>query len=310
MASQRSLKLPISLAVIMVGLLGVLTVGWVLLAAYRSTADEEYPALGWTFMALGTSFIGLLLVGVVVYMILTIKAINLGRRQSNFIDSVTHELKSPIASMKLYLQTMRRQPVSDGQRDGFYELMLVDIDRLNHLINQMLDAGRLEAGRSGGTAEDVSLIEVLKECAEITRQRHRVPEEAISLDLRPCVVRAPPAHLLMVFRNILDNAVKYAGNPPQVEVSGRARADHSAIVRITDNGRGIPVGMRRRIFRRFVRLGSELEREQPGTGLGLHVAITIVKSLGGRIRVRDREEGAGAVFEVVLPGIPASREER
>ncbi|MEN8148796.1 MAG: sensor histidine kinase, partial [Planctomycetota bacterium] len=92
MATKRSLRLPITLAIVMAGLLGVLTVGWVLLAGYRATSDSGNPGFGWTFLALGTSFIGLLLAGVVMYMILTIKAINLGTRQSNFIDSVTHEL--------------------------------------------------------------------------------------------------------------------------------------------------------------------------------------------------------------------------
>ncbi len=310
MAAQRSLKWPITLAAIMVSLLGVLTVGWVLLAAFRATAEDDAPGLGWTYMALGTLFIGLLLVGVVMYMTLTIKAINLGRRQSNFIDSVTHELKSPIASMKLYLQTMRRHPVSDEKRDGFCELMLEDIDRLNHLINQMLDAGRLEAGRTGGVAQDVSLSEVLEDCAEITGQRHRVPPDSIHLDLRPCVVRAPPSQIQMIFRNILDNAIKYAGDPPKVEVTVRPGAEHEAIVSIADNGRGVPAGSRRQIFKRFVRLGSELEREQPGTGLGLHVAWTITRRLGGRIRVRDRDEGSGAVFEVALPATSSSKRER
>ena len=264
MASQRSLKLPITLAVVMVGLLGVLTVGWVLLAAYRATADQEYPGLGWTFMALGTSFIGLLLVGVVMYMVLTIKAINLGRRQSNFIDSVTHELKSPIASMKLYLQTLLRHRVSEAKRDGFYEFMLEDIDRLNHLINQMLDAGRLEAGRTVGDPENVSLPDVLRECAEITRQRHRVPEKSFCLDLDPCVVRAPPSHLQMLFRNILDNAIKYAGDPPRVDVSAGSGADHQAVV--------APVGevvAGRQPHRR----GSELRRARAMEWLGTDIFV-------------------------------------
>ncbi|MEN8151691.1 MAG: HAMP domain-containing sensor histidine kinase, partial [Planctomycetota bacterium] len=264
---------------------------------------------GWTFLALGTSFIGLLLAGVVMYMILTIKAINLGTRQSNFIDSVTHELKSPIASMKLYLQTMLRHPVSEDKRDGFCTLMLEDVDRLNHLINQMLDAGRLEAGRAFGKAEDVSLPEVVAECADITRKRNRVPAESFRLELEPCRVRAAPAQLSMVFRNILDNAVKYAGVPPRVEVTVGPLDERRAVVRIADNGSGIPPGARRKIFRRFVRLGSELEREQPGTGLGLYVSKTIVRRMSGRIRVKDRAVGTGAVFEVVLPRLATTNGE-
>lgn len=309
MATKRSLRLPITLAIVMAGLLGVLTVGWVILAGYRATSESGDPSLGWTFLALGTSFIGLLLAGVVMYMVLTIKAINLGTRQSNFIDSVTHELKSPIASMKLYLQTMLRHPVTEEKRYGFCSLMLEDIDRLNHLINQMLDAGRLEAGRVEGSLSNVDLSEVVAECADITIKRNRVPTESFQFELEPCFVRAAPSQVSIVIRNILDNAVKYAGHPPRVEVTVEPEDDRRVVIRIADNGRGIPPGARRRIFRRFVRLGSELEREQPGTGLGLYVAKTIVKRMGGRIRVRNRVQGTGAVFEVVLPRIATPEEE-
>ena len=106
----------------------------------------------------------------------------------------------------------------------------------------------------------------------------------------------------MIFRNLLDNAVKYAGSPPRVEVNLRRDGDGRVIVRIADNGRGIPTHLRRKIFGRFVRLGLELEREKPGTGLGLFIARTLVRRLHGQIRVRDPEKGPGTVFEVQLPG--------
>ena len=116
-------------------------------------------------LSLGTTFIAMLLAGVVIYLILSIKAINLNRRQSNFIDSVTHELKSPIASMKLYLQTLHRRQVSQEEQASFYRFMLEDLDRLDHLINQLLDAGRLDSGRTDGEVEDVPLGTLLQDCA-------------------------------------------------------------------------------------------------------------------------------------------------
>jgi signal transduction histidine kinase len=118
-------------------------------------------------------------------------------------------------------------------------------------------------------------------------------------------VRARRVDLDMLFRNLLDNAVKYAGTPPQVQVSLRLESGPLAVVRIADNGRGIPPKMRRKIFGRFVRLGLELEREKPGTGLGLYIARTIARRLRGRIRVQDRRPAPGTVFEVHLPGGPA-----
>ena len=179
MSSRRSLKLPITLAVVMMCMLAVLTVGWILI----TPGSETEGGLRWTLLPLGTSFIGLLLFGVAIYLSLTIKAINLAQRQSNFIDSVTHELKSPIASMKLYLQTLRRRPVTVERQHGFYELMLKDLERLDQLIDHMLDAGRLESPGAADDAEEVLLHEAVRECAEITWLRHGASPEIIELDL-------------------------------------------------------------------------------------------------------------------------------
>ncbi len=147
MSLRRSLSVPIVLAVVMIVLLVVLTVGWVILAVVLAVQNADSSAVYWALLPIGSTFILLLLVGVVLYLILSIKAINLTRRQSNFIDSVTHELKSPIASMKLYLQTLSRHQVSQEVQADFHRFMLEDLERLDHLINQMLDAGRLDAER-------------------------------------------------------------------------------------------------------------------------------------------------------------------
>jgi signal transduction histidine kinase len=113
----------------------------------------------------------------------------------------------------------------------------------------------------------------------------------------------------VLFRNLIDNAVKYAAHEPQVEVSLRPAANARAVVRIADNGRGIPHKFRRHIFHRFERLGLELEREKPGTGLGLYIVRNLARRLRAKVRVRDREGGPGTVFEVQLPGVvPAEPE--
>ena len=309
MSLRRHLGLPITLAIVMIVLLVVLTVGWVLLAVSKAVSDQGYAGLYWTLLSVGTTFMVLLVVGVVLYLVLSIKAINLTRRQSNFIDSVTHELKSPIASMKLYLQTLNLRQVSQQQQADFYRFMLEDIHRLDHLINQVLDAGRLESSRRNGEAEDVALAGLLRECAALVCLRYRMPTETVRLDLQPCLVRAERIDLEMIFRNLIDNAVKYAGSQPEVEVTLRWQADGRTLTRVADNGRGIPPKLRRKIFGRFVRLGPELEREKPGTGLGLYIVRTLVKRLGGRVRVHDREAGPGTVFEIQLPATPAGETE-
>jgi len=200
----------------MIVLLAVLTVGWVLLNVFGAMDRPSSAGWHWTFLSVGTAFIVILVVGVVQYLVLSIKAINLSRRQSNFIDSVTHELKSPIASMKLYLQTLHRRRVSLEQQATFYAFMLDDLDRLDRLINQMLDAGRLESGRVDSEAEDVALADLLKECANAVCLSYHVPPTIVRWDVERCVVHATRVDLEVIFRNLLDNAVKYAGADPQV----------------------------------------------------------------------------------------------
>jgi len=302
MSTRRSLSTPILLAIGMLSLLVVLTVGWVLLAVFGALKDAHLSGLYWALLLIGSTFLLLLIVGVVLYLILSIKAINLTRRQSNFIDSVTHELKSPIASMKLYLQTLSRHQVSREVQADFYRFMLEDIERLDRLINQMLEAGRLDAERSKEDEEEVDLAELLRDCAAAVCASYRVPADTVRLDAQPGVVVGRRIDLDVIFRNLIDNAVKYAGSPPRVEVTLRPAADGRLLARIADNGRGIPLHLRRKIFGRFVRLGSELERDKPGTGLGLYIVRTLVRRLRGQIRVRDPEEGLGTMFEVQLPG--------
>jgi len=300
---RRSLRLPITLAIVMIVLLVALIVGWVILAVFGLMSETSYSPFYVTLLSVGTTFLVLVLGGTICYLVLSIKAINLNRRQSNFIASVTHELKSPIASLKLYLQTLRRRQVGDDQRTRFQQYMLEDVERLDHLINHLLEAARLDQVRVDDEEEDVELAELLQECAESICLRYRVPPGTVQLELEPCMLRAWRVDVEMIFRNLIDNAVKYAGAEPRVQVSLRLAPDAGlTVTRIQDNGSGIPLPLRRKIFGRFVRLGLELERETPGTGLGLYIVRTLVRRLGGRIQVSDADHGIGTAFEVQLPG--------
>ncbi len=301
MIPRRSLSLPIILGITMILILVVLTAGWISLSVLGMLEAGRFAGVYWVLLTVGTMFIAMLLVGVILYLVLSIKAINLNRQQSNFIDSVTHELKSPIASMKLYLQTLRRRQVDEAERVGFYRYMLDDLERLDQLINQLLEAGRVESGRSIGEVEAVDVEEVLRECAAAVCKHHQVGPEVIHFCLEPCTVWARRADLVMIFRNVLDNAVKYTREFPEVVVESRCPGGGRAFFRITDNGPGIPPRMRRKVFGRFVRLGWELEREKPGTGLGLHIVQTLVRQLRGRVRILGRPSGRGTILELELP---------
>ena len=302
MFERRSLKWPITLGVVMIVLVVALTVGWVLLAVFGAMQDRDAAALYWILLTVGTIFLVMVLVGVVMYLWLSVKEINLNRRQANFVDSVTHELKSPIASLKLYLQTLNLRKVPPAEQEHFYRYMLEDVERLDQLINHLLDAARLSKVPTESEIESVPLESLLQKCIDEVRAMHPDLPVALTLKLEPSLVRARRADLEMIFRNVIDNAFKYAGQPAEVSVESHTNTRGEVVTLVRDNGRGIPRRYRSKIFGRFVRLGVELERDKPGTGLGLHIVDTLVRRVRGRIQVRDGSHGKGTTFEIRLPG--------
>jgi len=294
MFERKSLKLPIILGVTMIVVTIALLVGWILLNVFSINS--------WVVLSVGTVLFVGVIVGFAIYLTLSVKAVNLTRRQSNFIDSVTHELKSPIASLKLYLQTLNMRDVSKEERQKFLEFMMDDVERLDTLINHVLDAGYTSRSSKTQVMESIDLEHLLRQCAKLVAARYRIPEDTIQMELEPCEIRGERIDLAMIFRNLIDNAVKYAGNPPVVSVK-LVVSNNFGVVRIADNGPGIPQDLRSKIYARFVRLGDELQREKPGTGLGLHIVKTLLKRARGKIKISDNsQEESGTVFEVKLPG--------
>ena len=300
MPSRRSIRWPITLGVVLIVLVVALTVGWVIVNA-TAAIESPHSTVYWTLLAVGAAVFVLVLGGVVLYLILSIKAVRLNQRQSNFIDAVTHELKSPIASLKLYLQTLDRHQVTPEQRSDFRRFMKEDLERLDQLIDHLLDAARLDHPDLADDSTDVALDEILTRSAQLTNQRDSLAENTIQLRLQSATVHARAADLEIIFRNLLDNAVKYSGERPQVEIAMHSDGNGRIITEIADNGPGIPANLRRKIFGRFVRLGSELERKTSGTGLGLYIVRMLVKRSGGKIEVRSRDRTTGTIFEVQLP---------
>lgn len=295
----------------MILLVVVLIAVWVLQNVLGATGNLESSAIFWIMLSTGTVLLAGVLAGVIAYLTLTVKAFNLNRRQSNFIDAVTHELKSPIASLKLYLQTMSRHSVDEQQAEDFHRFMLEDVERLDSLINHLLDAARIEgdqvsAKNEASEVQPVELNQLLSQCATAACNRHRLPVETIAIDSPPIVIEGQLIQLEILFRNLIDNAVKYGGAPPQVEIDVQDVGEEKVMVTIADNGAGIPANQRRKIFGRFIRLGSELERKKPGTGLGLYLVRNVVKSMGGSIRIRSRENDPGTEFQVTLPGVTSA----
>ncbi len=311
MEPRRSLGWPILLGVVLIGSILTLGVGWVLVsiaAALGSPGRNESAVFYWAILGVGVALLVVVLAGVIVYLALTIKAIALSQRQSNFIDSVTHELKSPLASLKLSLQTLTRRPIPADQQADFHRFMLQDVERLDTLIDHLLDAAKTLQRRPRRGGDAVDLVPILREVCAAVAQRHGMPPEAVQFrceanatGMLPVAGRA--ADLEIIFRNLIDNAVKYALPEPRVEVTAAAGGKGRVVVSVADNGPGIPLARRHDVFRRFVRLGSELERSKPGTGLGLFLVKSLVRQMRGSVTVKGRLPPPGTVFAVDLPAV-------
>ena len=292
--TRTRLRLPITLSVVLISLNVALMICWIVLLARQT---------GWGALITGVIVFTVILVGLSFYLVLIIKEVRLNQRQANFVDSVTHELKSPIASLKLYLETLEMRTVTEEKRSQFYHVMGEELDRLDHLITQLLEVGRLDAIGAQSDPEEIPLESMLHKCGAAACAHHK-REELVTLtyDMQPAVLHARPLVVETVFRNLMDNAIKYAGDPPSVEVNVRVTDRGRVLTRISDNGGGVPPELRKQIFGLFFRAGSELTRRQKGTGLGLYIVNTLVRQMKGRVSVHDRPNQSGSVFEVDLPG--------
>lgn len=257
----------------------------------------------WMSLVLGSVALAISLFGISFYSFLTIKEIQLNRRQSNFVDSVTHELKTPIAALRLYLDTLTIQDPDPADRREFYRTMDIELIRLDRLINQLLEVARLDAiGHQAGT-ETIAVQDLLRQCAETACLHHKLEmSETFQFHVAPVCLTSRRQLLEMIFGNLLDNALKYGGSPPRVTVHAFPGGTDRVIVRIVDNGAGVPASSRGRIFQMFYRGSDELERTKTGTGLGLYIVRTLVGFLKGKVSITDNPSGPGSVFEVILPG--------
>jgi len=225
-------------------------------------------------------------------------------RQRNFTASVTHELKTPIASLRVWMETLFDRDLNAGQRAKIRTRMDQDLERLAELVNNLLDVARSEAGSMEVRPEPLDLGPWLRGIAEAMDQRLGPGSLGLRLDLAAGVwVYADPKALAMVVENLLSNAFKYAPPPRATAVSLDMRGD-AALITVSDQGAGIAAKDLGRVFQRFYRVGDEMTRAVPGTGLGLFLAKEIVQRHGGEIRASSRGLGYGSTFTIRLARIP------
>jgi len=266
-----------------------------------------------------------IIAGLVLNTIFLVREIRRNEQHDSFINAVTHELKTPIASIRLYLQTLQRREVSEEQRRDFYELMLLDTERLLHTVEQVLKAGEAAHRKSSPQRLPVEFNLLVRECLELARTRHHLQEtdlqylELLSSETAalptsvtthststphnatPALVLGDPEELRTAVSNLLDNAVKYSPNGVHISVELEARNEKRVVLRVRDAGVGIPEHELKRIFKRFYRVTQRSLSQVKGTGLGLFIVRSIARKHGGRVFAQSDGAGKGTTVTLELP---------
>lgn len=287
------------LCVVLVAAAVTLNIGWILVNGRRVAP-----------LVLGVITFALIIAGLIVYTVFLVREMGITEQQDSFLNSVTHELKTPIASIRLYLETLQARTVTDEQRREFYRVMLDDADRLHRTVDQVLKAGVLAQKPKLMARAPVDMATLTRECVDLAMSRHHLPADAISLEAHSAGadgsgvrVLGDAEELRTVVTNLLDNAVKYSGDKVEITVSVASPSSDAVWVRVKDRGVGIPSKHLKRIFNRFYRVQSRGLKPVKGTGIGLYIVRAIARSHGGRVFAQSEGEGRGATFTVQLPRI-------
>ncbi|HZD50875.1 MAG TPA: HAMP domain-containing sensor histidine kinase [Silvibacterium sp.] len=291
---KRNTILFIVLGACMLGAAVTLNVGWIIFNWRRLVP-----------MLIGIPFFALLIAGVVLNTIFLVREVRRNERHDAFLNAVTHELKTPIASIRLYLETLQRRELPEEKRREFYSVMLEDSDWLLATVEQVLKAGELGQRTQNQVRLPVDMRVLVSECIERTRARHHLQESAITFEssgeILPLVVRGNREELQSVVMNLLDNAVKYSPNSLEIKVTLAIRDDAWIVLSVADRGIGIPAAHLKPVFRRFYRAPMRSVLRTKGTGLGLFIVRTIARQHGGDAFAESAGEGRGAVVSVQLP---------
>jgi signal transduction histidine kinase len=289
----------------------------VCLAAVAFAVGSGWIILNWregVKVFLGIIFFGAIITGLVLNTIFLVREIRRNEQHDSFINAVTHELKTPIASIRLYLETLQRREVDEARRREFYQLMLVDTERLMVTVEQVLKAGAVAQKKASGQRIPVDFNTLVRECVELARVRHHLLPE--NLDYRESLPPSGSASLLgdpdelhTVVTNLLDNAVKYSPDGVHIAVELDVPDEELLVLRVRDSGVGIPQDELKRIFKRFYRVRRRGRPRVKGTGLGLFIVRSIVRNHGGRVFAESEGTGKGTTVTLELPRKDLPRKE-
>ncbi|QQS31635.1 MAG: HAMP domain-containing histidine kinase [Acidobacteriota bacterium] len=267
-----------------------LNVGWIILNLREAA-----------LLIFGVIFFALIITGLILNTIFLIREIRRNEQHDAFLNAVTHELKTPLASIRLYLDTLRTREPDAAKRREFYDIMKEDSERLLGTVEQVLLASRTREKGRLIDREILSLSELIEESIAFIRGRRGLSEEAMRFVPPPVEIEVlgDREELRSALGNILDNAVKYSGDEPRVTVTLTARERGLAEISVADNGVGIPPADLKRVFKRFYRVPGRAGVK--GTGLGLAIVQAIVEKHGGRVTAESRGTGKGSTFTITLP---------
>jgi len=289
----------------------------VCLAAAAFAVGSGWIILNWREgikVFLGILFFGAIITGLVLNTIFLVREIRRNEQHDSFINAVTHELKTPIASIRLYLETLQRREVDESQRREFYQLMLVDTERLMGTVEQVLKAGAIAQKKASGQRIPVDFNTLVRECVELARTRHHLLPE--NLDYHESFLQSGPQsgpqsgnarvlgdpdELHTAVTNLLDNAVKYSPDGVHIAVELDAPDEELLVLRVRDRGVGVPQDELKRIFKRFYRVRRRGRPRVKGTGLGLFIVRSIVRNHGGRVFAQSEGAGKGTTVTLELP---------
>jgi two-component system sensor histidine kinase SenX3 len=289
---RRTIAFSIALGVGLIFVILLLYIGWVLL-------NWKNPIL----LFLGIVLVATIISGVVLNTTFLVREVRRNEQHDAFINAVTHELKTPVASIRLYLETLQTRPVDEVKRQDFYRIMLADSERLLASIEQVLRTGRI--GSATHHRLNLSRIDfngVVEECVSRALTLHHIPAE--SLEYRPgpqTTILGDSDEVRAAVSNLIDNAVKYSGNPVKVTVETAPLDSKYVQVRVQDRGAGIPKIELKQIFKRFYRVPGPLATRVKGTGLGLYIVRSVAKRHGGRAWAESEGPGRGSTFVLQLP---------
>ncbi|MEO1483208.1 MAG: HAMP domain-containing sensor histidine kinase [Myxococcota bacterium] len=306
--TYRSISGPIVLGATSVALSIVMLVGWILVMVQNFQLTKRYVANTWLLIA-GVVSLAAIISVLVLFSVFLVREILEVRRQTRFIDSVTHELRSPLASISLGIQTLERAGLERQDAAEVRRRMRLDVERLSLFIEEVLDASRLDQGPRPLNVSDFDLRDLVERAVDVVARRHEVAPQSVEVAVEEgLALRTDQTALDTVIRNLLDNAIKYSDRPPRVRVEGR-RVGDDLVIEVADQGIGIPVGLTKRVFERFYRVPEEAVRSRRGTGLGLYVVQALVRGIGGKLTAKSEGVGRGTTMHITLPSSRVLRQE-